>query len=222
MENPHIDWLAARSGSVAALGGAEVYRALGAEDNITYWSDVQDGSHCASRPEWSGPLQQNIQKFLLNAGGNTGQIRISPSKAGNLSDWRNWTTPILADGPSTPPTTPPTTPPPPTPSTSPLPGGACTAGYELVNQWPSGFQAGVTVQAGAAPLDSWTVGWTFPDGQQITQLWNGVVNDDGPNASVSNASYNGSVPAGGSTSFGLLGSSGGTSTAPTGLTCTSP
>lgn len=36
MENPHIDWLAARSGSVAALGGVEIYKALGAGDNITY------------------------------------------------------------------------------------------------------------------------------------------------------------------------------------------
>lgn len=30
MENPHVDWLGARSGSLAALGGAEVYKALGA------------------------------------------------------------------------------------------------------------------------------------------------------------------------------------------------
>jgi hypothetical protein len=30
MENPHVDWLAAKSGSVSALGGAEVYKALGA------------------------------------------------------------------------------------------------------------------------------------------------------------------------------------------------
>ncbi|MBX6768865.1 MAG: cellulose-binding protein, partial [Actinomadura rubrobrunea] len=36
MENPHIDWLAARSGSVAALAGAEIYKALGAGGNITY------------------------------------------------------------------------------------------------------------------------------------------------------------------------------------------
>ena len=33
MENPHIDWLAANSGSVAALGGAEIYKALGAGNN---------------------------------------------------------------------------------------------------------------------------------------------------------------------------------------------
>lgn len=52
MENPHIDWLAARSGSMAALGGAEVYKALGVGPNISYWSDVQDATHCAVRPEW--------------------------------------------------------------------------------------------------------------------------------------------------------------------------
>lgn len=36
MDNPHVDRLGARSGSVAALGGAEVYRALGAQDDISY------------------------------------------------------------------------------------------------------------------------------------------------------------------------------------------
>jgi hypothetical protein len=110
MENPHIDWLAARSGSVAALGGAEVYKALGAGENITYWSDIQDGTHCAVRPEWRDPLLGNINKFLLQTGNDPGQIRISPSKAGNLSDWRDWQTPVLTDVPNTPPsTTPPTT-----------------------------------------------------------------------------------------------------------------
>ena len=58
---------------MAALGGAEVYKALGAGDNITYWSDIQDGTHCANRPEWRTPLQQNIQKFLLKTGNDAGR-----------------------------------------------------------------------------------------------------------------------------------------------------
>ncbi|MGY0063105.1 glucuronyl esterase domain-containing protein [Streptomyces sp. LZ34] len=99
MENPHIDWLGARSGSVAALGGAEVYKALGAGGNITYWSDIQDGNHCAVRSEWKAPLQQNIQKFLLKTGSAPGVIRISGKKPGNLSEWRNWQTPTLTDQP---------------------------------------------------------------------------------------------------------------------------
>jgi hypothetical protein len=100
MDNPHIDWLAARSGSVAALAGAEVYKALGAVNNITYWSDIQDGTHCAVRPEWRTPLQQSIQKFLLKTGNAAGTIRISSLKAGNLAQWRGWQTPTLTNAPS--------------------------------------------------------------------------------------------------------------------------
>ena len=141
MENPHIDWLAARSGSVAALGGAEVYKALGAGGNITYWSDVSDGTHCANRSEWRTPLQQNIQKFLLKTGSSTGVIRISSRKPGNLAEWRDWTTPTLSGGPGDPPPTdpPPTDPPPTT--------GACAA-TATVNQWTGGFVATVRVTAG--------------------------------------------------------------------------
>jgi len=96
MENPHINWLGARSGSVAALGGAEIYKALGQGPNISYHSNVQDGTHCASRSEWRTPLTQSIQKFLLNTGSAPGVMNIHSSKAGNLSQWRDWTTPTLS------------------------------------------------------------------------------------------------------------------------------
>ncbi|MBO3747760.1 cellulose binding domain-containing protein [Streptosporangiaceae bacterium NEAU-GS5] len=97
MDNPFIANLGPRSASVAALGGAEVYKALGAGENITYWSDIQDGTHCANRPEWRTPMQQNIQKFLLKTGNAPGAMRISSRAAGNLADWRDWTTPTLTD-----------------------------------------------------------------------------------------------------------------------------
>jgi hypothetical protein len=51
MDNPSIANLGPKSASLAALGAAEVYKALGARDNITYYSDVQNGSHCSMRPE---------------------------------------------------------------------------------------------------------------------------------------------------------------------------
>ncbi|GAA3440194.1 hypothetical protein [Kutzneria kofuensis] len=101
MENPHINHLAARSGSVAALGGAEVYKALGAGPDISYWSDVQNGTHCSVRPEWKAPLQQSLQAFLLKKGNPPGVFRISSLKAGNLPSWRDWTTPVLTGGPTT-------------------------------------------------------------------------------------------------------------------------
>jgi hypothetical protein len=67
---------------VAALGGAEVYKALGAEANISYWSDIQDGTHRAIRPEWTTPFQQNIKKFLEKTGNDSGVFRISPLALG--------------------------------------------------------------------------------------------------------------------------------------------
>lgn len=129
----------------------------------------------------------------------------------------------ITDG--NPPSSPSSSPPPPVtsapPTSAPPPaGGACTAAYQVVNEWPGGFQAGVTVTAGSAALAGWTVQWTFPGGQSITQLWNGTLSAGGGSVSVSNAPYNGTVPAGGSTTFGFLGS--GAGAAPSDLSCTSP
>ncbi|MGP4115526.1 glucuronyl esterase domain-containing protein, partial [Streptomyces sp. 4N509B] len=93
MDNPHVDWLGSQSGAVSALAGAEVYNALGASDNISYWSDVQDGTHCATRGEWRTPLQQSIQAFLTGTGNGPGEIRIS-SRDNPQRMW-NWQTPNL-------------------------------------------------------------------------------------------------------------------------------
>lgn len=98
MENPHVEWLGAKSGSLAALGGAEVYKALGAGSNISYWSDVADGTHCAVRPEWKAPLQASIQKFLLDTGNAPAVFKAASSKTGDLASWRTWTTPTLTSG----------------------------------------------------------------------------------------------------------------------------
>lgn len=123
---------------------------------------------------------------------------------------------------STSPTTPPPTSDPPTspPTTSaPPPIGDCSATYQTVNSWPGGFQGEVTVRAGSAGINGWTVSWTLASGQQITQLWNGQLNTSGSSVTVSNASWNGSLNAGEEATFGFL--SDGSPSTPT-LTCTSP
>ncbi|GAA1873297.1 cellulose-binding domain-containing protein [Myceligenerans crystallogenes] len=96
MENPHVDWLGARSGANAALAGREIYAALGVQPNISYISNVSDGTHCATRSEWRTPLQQNLQAFLKGSGSAPGVFQVSSSKPGNLSQWRTWTTPSLS------------------------------------------------------------------------------------------------------------------------------
>lgn len=95
MDNPSIANLGPRAGSVGALAGAEVYKALGAEQNVSYYSDIQNGSHCAMRPEWSAPLRSNIRKFLTKTGNDAGVMKISGSAMGNVSTWVDWTTPQL-------------------------------------------------------------------------------------------------------------------------------
>ncbi|MBP2335655.1 GH35 family endo-1,4-beta-xylanase [Saccharothrix coeruleofusca] len=101
MDNPHIANLGPRSASVAALGGAEVYKALGAGSNLLYHSNVSDGSHCANRGEWRTPLQQAIGKFLRNTGSFTGGVNMHSKATGNLGQWRDWQTPTLTDSTTT-------------------------------------------------------------------------------------------------------------------------
>ncbi|MFB9362662.1 glucuronyl esterase domain-containing protein [Actinoplanes nipponensis] len=222
MDNPHIANLGPRSASVAALGGAEVYRALGAGADITYWSDVQDGTHCANRPEWRTPLQQNIQKFLLRTGTAAGAMRISSRAAGNLAEWRDWTTPVLTSTPptSTPPSPSPSAPSPSAPSpsapspsapgptdpppSSPAPGAGCSATVS-VNQWAGGFVATVKVTAGSSPINGWTVGLTLPAGAAVTSSWNADRTGSGGAVRFSNVSYNGKLGAGQATEFGFQG-----------------
>lgn len=87
MGNPHIVNLAPRSEHVAVLAGAEIYEALGAQQNITYLSNIQEGAHCVFRDEFVAPLQQNIRKFLKNeANANTGSINAQATRTGNLAE----------------------------------------------------------------------------------------------------------------------------------------
>jgi hypothetical protein len=222
MDNPHIANLGPRSASVAALGAAEVYKALGVPGNLTYWSDVQDGSHCANRAEWRTPLQQNIQKYLLRTGNAAGTIRISAKAAGNLAEWRTWTTPTLGSAPASPPTSPPTSPPvsPPTspspsgpPPSDPPPGSGCTATVS-VNAWTGGFVATVKVTAGPAQINGWNVTVTLPSGAAVTSTWNANRTGTGGTQQFTNVAYNGRLGAGQSTEFGFQGTGSGGAVTP--------
>jgi cellulase/cellobiase CelA1 len=213
MDNPHIANLGPRSASVAALGGAEVYKALGAGANLTYWSDVQDGSHCANRPEWRTPLQQNIQRFLVGTGSAAGTIRVSSRASGNLAEWRDWQTPTLGTGPEpsptvtvtpgpTPTVTQEPTPDPTTPVPTTGPGAGCSA-TTSVNQWNGGFVVSVRVTAGSSAIRGWNVGMTLPSGAAITSTWNANRSAASGAVQLSNVGWNGALGAGQVTEFGF-------------------
>jgi len=114
-----------------------------------------------------------------------------------------------ATPPTTPPTSTPTSPPTSTPTTPPTgnPGETgCAAMYNITGTWTGGFQAEVMVHALSAPIGKWTVSWTFPGSQTVTQLWSGTATSSGSMVTVKNASWNGTVASGAYTTFGFLGS----------------
>lgn len=78
---------------------------------------------------------------------------------------------------------------------------ACSIVYAISPQNTSAFGASVTINnTGTTALTSWTLTWTFANGQTVSQLWNGVETQSGANVTVTNEPYNGSIPAGGSLS----------------------
>ncbi|MFE6526438.1 cellulose binding domain-containing protein [Streptomyces sp. NPDC057794] len=89
----------------------------------------------------------------------------------------------------------------------------CRVEYDLVNQWPDGFQATVSLTSTTA-LDSWRVSWSFRDGQQVGQMWDASVSQDGSRVTATAADYNKSVPAGGDLAFGFIASWRGTNSPP--------
>ncbi|MET7909063.1 endo-1,4-beta-xylanase [Streptomyces avermitilis] len=99
--------------------------------------------------------------------------------------------------------------------TSTPPTGACTATYGVTSQWNAGFTGQVRIACSGASLASWKVSWTYGAGQQITQAWNATCTQAGTAVSCANASYNGTVPNGGSVTFGFNASWSGSNPVPT-------
>ncbi|HET7506485.1 MAG TPA: cellulose binding domain-containing protein, partial [Kofleriaceae bacterium] len=75
----------------------------------------------------------------------------------------------------------------------------CHVGFTVTNAWNTGFQVAISIQnTSAAPLNGWTLTWTFPGTQQISSLWNGGLTQTGSSVSVANLSYNASIAPGAS------------------------
>jgi len=93
----------------------------------------------------------------------------------------------------------------------------CTVTYVIPNDWASGFTANVTIGSTIA-VNGWTLGWTFPGNQLITTGWNGTFTQTGSAVSVKNASFNGTIVAGGSVGIGFNANYSGANAKPTAFT----
>lgn len=71
------------------------------------------------------------------------------------------------------------------------PPTSCRITYTVNSQWSTGFQARMNItNTGSTPVTNWTARFTFANGQVITMMWNGVVEQDGFRVPAQNASWN--------------------------------
>lgn len=104
----------------------------------------------------------------------------------------------------------------PTDPPDPTPTGACAVTYKITNQWTGGFQADVQLSnTGTSAWSGWSLGWSFPGGQTISQTWNAETTQSGSTATAKNVTWNANVAAGASVSFGFTGNWSGTNGKPT-------
>nr|WP_173084475.1 cellulase family glycosylhydrolase [Phytohabitans rumicis] len=101
----------------------------------------------------------------------------------------------------------------------------CRVAYAVSAQWPGGFTANVNVTNLGDAINGWSLVWTFPSGQQVTQAWNATVTASGGQVTATNASYNPAIATNATVSFGFNGSWTGSNAAPTsfalnGVACT--
>ncbi|MGB3614102.1 MAG: glycoside hydrolase family 9 protein, partial [Elainellaceae cyanobacterium] len=90
-----------------------------------------------------------------------------------------------------------------------MPAADLTLAFDVANQWPDGFTAGMTLQNGS---DTATDGWTLvvETTFEIDHIWNAQIVDRSPAAggyryTIESAAWNETIPAGGSLSFGFNG-----------------
>lgn len=115
-------------------------------------------------------------------------------------------------------------------TTQPGAAGTCKVAYSASN-WGGGggFTGTVTItNTGTTATSGWTLAFTFPSGQRVSQGWNATWAQaaGSPNVTATSMSYNGNLGAGASAQIGFNGTYTGVNTAPStftlnGATCTS-
>ena len=97
--------------------------------------------------------------------------------------------------------------------------GAVQVSYVRTAEWAGGFTANVTItNNGTAPINGWTLAFTFPGDQKITNGWNAGITQTGEAVSATNAAYNAAIPPGGSVQFGFQGTYTSNDSSPTAFT----
>ncbi len=101
----------------------------------------------------------------------------------------------------------------------------CQVHYQLESQWPGGFNVNVVLtNTSTVTVNGWSLAFSFPGDQKITDLWNGSFAQVGQKVGVVNPIYNESISPGEAVNFGFNGTWVRNDTSPTsfvmdGMTC---
>jgi hypothetical protein len=94
---------------------------------------------------------------------------------------------------------------------------ACKVTYST-NDWGSGFTANLTVtNLGTTAVNGWSLTYSYSGNQRLQQGWNGSWSQSGQAVTVTNASWNGTIGAGGTVSPGANFAYSGSNAAPAGF-----
>ena len=70
----------------------------------------------------------------------------------------------------------------------------CHVAYTKSSEWPGGFTADLTIgNTGATPVNGWSLTFSFPGDQKVTNGWNATVSQSGNSVTATNAAYNATI-----------------------------
>jgi PelA/Pel-15E family pectate lyase len=201
-----------RTGRIQVNGGSWQNITFDPTGAWTTWTVKQvsvtlnGGTSNTIRIESTGQDLANIDELITGVGGSTS----TPTPT-----LRPSSTPTPARSATATPTRTATATPTPTPGT-----GGYVVTYTVSSDWGSGGNVDVTIKNNTSTaVNGWTLVWTFPGNQTITNLWNGVYTQSGASVSVKDTGYNATIGAnGGTTSFGFGMNYSGTNGKPTSFT----
>src|SRR6266545_5722832 len=82
----------------------------------------------------------------------------------------------------------------------------CSVAYATSSEWPGGFAANVTItNTVTSSINGWTLTFTYPGDQRVTNAWNTALTQSGKNITATNLSYNATIAPGGNTVIGWQG-----------------
>jgi len=99
------------------------------------------------------------------------------------------------------------------------PASSCTVTYTFTNQWSTGFGTDIAIaNTGTTTINGWTLAFTFPGNQQITDKWSATWAQTGANVTATALDWNASIAPGTSRSIGFNASFSGTNNKPSAFT----